>query len=210
MKKRSLYLATSAIFILGMCLFNSCTNKKSEKGEDTTSITSSPSADLDASRKAALWDIMFEGDNKIVGANENFLAQPVKYELAKACVEEYKKQSKDPSITSIPAKMKMLKTLSIRFSNSELTKWMDTTFNAANTDAKFVCIRLGVYTLPILKEYGKPDSLEGKLTVFIWPYKTLDKKNEDDNEAEGHKVIGGKKSIYRATPFNLGEIHPRK
>lgn len=117
-----------------------------------------------------------------------FFNQEVPYQLAETCINEYLKA---PNTGLLP------RTDYIEFTKDPLNNWMDRL--SATTDYKTVRVSLGIYTKEIITHFKADPKLIGRVTVFFMPYNGA-------NAAEitsGVDKLGGK-----ASPYNLGEIHP--
>ncbi len=110
--------------------------------------------------------------------------EPVNYVLAVDCVNKY--------LAASPQTIK--KTEYISFASAPLLAWI--TQLSSYTVFDELRVALGLYTLPILVAHGKDPRLEGRLTVFIFPY-------QNGSPSMGHKMTGDE-----VDPYNMGEIHP--
>jgi len=124
--------------------------------------------------------------------NNKHFDQPVSNRLAMDCVISYQKKGEIANQGK--------KTESIEFASKDLQEWMEklkdsTTYNA-------IRIFPGIYTKEFLKKYHKSDTLENRLTVFLFPYN--DGKPAVYN-SKGNAAGGEGKPV---DPFNLGNVHP--
>lgn len=144
------------------------------------------------SLKIAFYDQFFgDSDSSKSSLIESKMDVPVNPDSAQLCIDNYTsiRKSMNPKILS-----KMLETNYISFNLKELKKWL--TNNVS--DSKFTDIRIyfGAYTKDVLANAHKPDTLENRLTVFLWPYN----KNNPSISRDG--------ANQQIQPYNFGQIYP--
>ncbi|HET8830071.1 MAG TPA: hypothetical protein VFM79_12055 [Pelobium sp.] len=142
------------------------------------------------SAKIAFYDKYFLESDGFIPNEKN---KPVDAAIAEKCVDLYLSTKGRLNPKEIK---KMLSTESVSFKMAELTPWLQDSLRNVKFDNMRVC--LGVYDVPALENGNKPDSLAGKLTVYLWPYLGDEKAVKSTNGAQPIKI----------KPFNLGDLHP--
>lgn len=128
---------------------------------------------------------------KLVNAKISF-HQPVNAKMADSCIQIFQKL---PRIGSS-------NTHYISFERSKLHKWIDSIERV--TDYDNLRVVMGIYTPGILNAYHKPDSLNGRVTVFLWPYKG----KQPAQKPLPLKAGQTKADSIPVDPYNMGELHP--
>lgn len=178
MKMNNLLLV-GLITILFYC---SCTNNGS-------TVTTSATLSEEDSAKIAFYDKYFAGELGIVPNDKN---KPIDPKIAQICVDEYLKIKKG-DLNDIK---QMLKTESVSFELKQLTSWLTDTLKNVPIDT--IRMTFGVYESQYIQHTQRPDSLKGKVSLFLWPY------------YKGKKARKPKSSLgdEEVEPFNFGDLNP--
>lgn len=157
-----------------------------EKKEVTSSLSKEDSL------KIAFYDRFFgDSDNSKAALIESKMDRPVNPDSAQLCVDNFVsiRKTMNPKVVS-----QLLKTNYISFNLKDLKNWLQN--DVGNSQFTDIRIYFGAYTKDVLRNAHKPDTLENRLTVFLWPYN----KNNPSISRDG--------ANQQIQPYNFGELNP--